>query len=661
MAEEQKEREKKKPQSRMLKKALDDPVKFVTGLVTRTESAMSPRAQMWRRYRSKYRIGLKYLSAGQPQDVFVPNYIYSNVEAVKAHISKNMPEINVEGGESSDLTAANLLGELLVTSLVRGGLEEAQAKVVHHGAITGMAWFKVWFDPDANDGLGDNVVTAIPPEDMLVDPLAVPFYDHNGKTTARYFIHRRRDVSIDEILATYDVKIEDLIDTESEDGHMPLETDGDYIANDVRQKPYGDAKNTGDRTFDVYECWIRTYEPLEIDEETGEVVTSPWYIITVAGNAVLEEKYSPYHHGEQVFEPWFDGEDDGAADLYHVGVGEVEPIEAMQDKATILDLNIFRNIKLVVNRQRFVNRLSGLSKDNISNREGEVYEVNGNPREAVLWDTPPMLGNDVYTYRQQTDLLIQIVSGVTDVMGGRKPTGIAAAKAMSQLMESSSIRIANKQQSLIRSIRRVAIKAIKNIFQFYTTERVIRTVSGADTRVIGEYPPELQPGYQPPPNPMMVPENPVVPGMVGEQLLGAEGVPPMEVDPLVAGTDMQPPPLEAGPELDEMRARWRADNGIDLVLEDVDWHYDIKVTEGSPLPANKEAFAELAMHYFRIGLIDRQAALEAVQWPNHQEILDRMAQQGMTGPDAQAQASARGDIMAQMMQQAMAQQQGGMM
>lgn len=611
-----KKEKKHKPKARFIQHILKDPASFVNSLVTKTETVMEDRASSWRRYRAKYRIGLQYGKRVGDMALFIANDIFSNVETVKANIGNRMPFVSLDDPGVDDIQQLDMLSKLVWTSLIRGGLQEAQKKVVHHGAICGHAFFKLIFDPEAADGEGDNLVECIAPEDCLVDPLAVPFWDKDGRTRARYIIHRRRDVPTDEIEATYGVSMLDDEEQEVEDiTGVNLDPNSGISSSSVRTKPFGDPQNTMGRTYDVYECWLQTYEKFEEDEE-GNVISSPWYVITVAGNKVLDEKYSPYKHGRAPFYPWFDVADDGAYDFYHIGVGEVEEIEMIQDKNSILDLNIFRNIRQTVNRQRVVNRLMGITKDDVDNKEGRVYEVSGDPRLAMMWDSPPQLGTDVYTYRMQGNLTIQKVSGVTDSQSGVKPTGIAAGKAIVALQNASEVRIEDKRKSLVDTEKFLVLDALENIFQFYDTERIVRLVGGPSLTVVGDYPPELQPGYQ-------MPVQPAIPQ--AEVGLDEGGVAPVE--PFAAMPEPEMMTLEEGPELDQLRLQWKQMNGIDLVLSDVKLKYDVTVSHGSAFPENKAEALQMAADFFRLNAIDRQALLEIAEFPNRAEIIARMGNQ----------------------------------
>src|SRR5690606_28901587 len=156
-------------------------------------------------------------------------------------------------------------------------------------------------------------------------------------------------------------------------------------------------------------------------------------------------------------------------------------------------------------------------------------------------------------------------------------------------------------------------------------------VGGQTITVAKEYPPELRPGYK-------IKIQPVA----GEEGV-IEGMPePEEIE------------LEEGPELERMRLQWKQMNGIDLVLEDVKLEYDAIVTHGSALPEDKGERGALALDLFRLNAIDRQALLEALEWPDRGEIIKRMGNQ--TSEEAKAQAQGMIQGMGDFIQQAMGQQ-----
>jgi hypothetical protein len=67
---------------------------------------------------------------------------------------------------------------------------------------------------------------------------------------------------------------------------------------------------------------------------------------------------------------------------------------------------------------------------------------------------------------------------------------------------------------------------------------------------------------------------------------------------------------------------------------------DVRVTSGSSLPYAKAQKAQTALTYFNAGAIDDQELLKAVDWPNYQEVLRRMAKLKMEAQQAETNKKA---------------------
>jgi hypothetical protein len=301
--------------------------------------------------------------------------------------------------------------------------------------------------------------------------------------------------------------------------------------------------------------------------------------------------------------------DDRADNFYKIGIGEIEEIEAQQDKIDALDWLIYANIRNTVNRQRLVDVSKGISPDQVDNTPGRVYGVMGDPRNAMIWDQPASLSQDVFAYRFQAEQYIQSVSGVFEVTQGKRPAGIVAARAIERLQEAAATRLYDKQLSLCSALRDVAELCLYNIFQFYDSDRIVRTADNHLLRITGKYPDELS-------------------------------IPKDASDEEKMVIEMQ-------------RAQWKEQSGYNIVLEDIDLDYDVEVDAESSLPSSKRDRAQQAGELFRLKAIDRRALLEAADWPNRNEILARMGDGSIADTEAQ-QAGAEQLIQAiiqQMMQQ----------
>ena len=621
---------KKPPKVTLYSKVKDRPVAEISKLISVTNNSMQERIMVWDRYRRKYRRGMFYLrnlSNGVP--LYFTNYIFSTVEAVKANITRNFPVLNCSPRGVRDDLAADLMSRVLGDSLERSGFKKATNEVVHHGLIATLAYYKIFY----NNETELLEVNAVPPEDLLVDPKATTL------DNARWIIHRKRNVPLAEIYSAYGEIPTTSTEKPSEriDGY---ERDGLYVTE-------GELQDAIDASpvYDTYECWIRCWEP---DREND------WYIVTIAGNTVLRQEFSVYSHNKSPFVEWFAMEDFGADNIYHRGVGYIEEIEPLQDRVDALDLKLYKNISLLANRQRFISANSGLNVNMTDNTAGRTYKVNGDPSKAVYYDSPPSMSSSVYEYRDRSEMLIQTVSGVTDVTMGRRPVGITAGRAIESLKESAETRLASLLDTLSHAQATVGNLALQIILQFYDGERLIKSTDGdkdKDFLVVSDYPEELQP------QPEYVTDD------FGMPVMGEDGMPSVvdeSVEPMVT------------PELLQARELWKQQTGVALVLSDVTYDWDVKANTDSALPAARAERGQIAADLFRLGAIDREALLEAMDFPQRHKILQRLAAEatGKNAGDPSVDTATgqleqvfgmlqQAGIPAELLQQIMQQMQGG--
>ena len=606
----EKKRKKKKskpPQNTLIAKVKDNPLRTVNNIIAISDTALNERVAVWQRYRRKYRRGLTYLkniSKGMP--LYFTNYLFANVESMKANMTRNLPPLTASPRGFRDDLAADLMTRALQDTLERGNLQSATREVVHNGLLATMAYYKVFYSHEK-----DNVqIDAIAPENMLVDPAA------NTLEDARWIIHKKDSVSVDEIYAEYGVVPEN-----PSEGHTtnPDVDDNEGLYTSTENKKA--AREQGS-SYDVYEAWFRDWSE---DREND------WYIVTIAGNTTLRSEYSIYDHNMSPFVVWFAGEDYGADNIYYRGIGAIEEVEPLQDRVDSMDLKIHKHISLLANRQRFVSSQSGLSNSKLDNTEGRTYTVNGDPSRAVYYDSPPQMGMEVYNFRDATEMLIQTVSGMFDVTQGRRPTGITAGRAIESLKDSAETRLAALVDTLAESIAKVGNLTLQIMLQMYDSERLIKSTDGDEDKdfiIIPDYPEELQPQ----PTPML--------GEMGEML----------VDEETGGYQFDPnEELEVTPELEQARKEWKEQNGIALVLSEVTYDWDIRANTDTALPSAKAERGQMASDLFRLGAIDREALLEALDFPQRHKILQRLAAEA-TGKSA-GKPEVEGDPMMEMIAQ----------
>src|SRR5690606_30972972 len=190
-----------------------------------------------------------------------------------------------------------------------------------------------------------------------------------------------------------------------------------------------------------------------------------------------------------------------------------------------------------------------------------------------------------------------------------------------------------KVETLGEALQKVGELALRIILQFYEGVRIIHATDSdedADFVVIDDYPDELKQLTVP----MVDPET-------GEVMIDPETGEPMLED-MSEGDDE-----EIDLQLEALRREWREREGIALVLSDVTYEWDIEVSTDGALPSARAERAQVASEFFRLGAIDREALLEATDYPQRHKILQRLAAEA-TGKDAGQPAVEQGDVIQQM-------------
>lgn len=534
-------------------KAKANPVGLVHELVKATDRAMAQKYAAWRRFRRKLRNEWYLGLPERRRPLYSTNYLYSKVQTVKAYMALQLPEPSVAGTESSDDPGAQYKQKLLDWALSGGqaGWKRSARELIQETEICGIGWIKVVFDPAANGGVGGPKLIVKPPELVKVDPKARKPED------ARWVIDVTPDVAAETIYADY--------------GKWPVQGGGgeDHSRDDNR--PDEQKQDTPGALFDVYECYLRVVETEE-----------QWKVITVAGNTLLEMKDLPYKHGELPLIP-YKGSDDTTT-LYPASM--IEILEPLQDQCDAIDEQIYRNLRLIVNRQRIISAMSGIT--HTDNKPGREYIVNGDVDKAMKWDEPPSLGPEIFAYRKELEDRIDKTSSIFEVTQGRTERGVTAYAAIATLQDASTRAIQMRLEILTDVAEAVSRQVLSLLKQYYGPVQSIRIAGGEELVLMDDYPEIL----------VITDED---------------------------GATIQVPAEEATP---QQKAQWRQENGVHVVLADIDERFDIQVSADNALPSSKAQRAKVAMDLFNLketpeNVLDAEALLEALDWPGRSEILRR--------------------------------------
>jgi len=220
----------------------------------------------------------------------------------------------------------------------------------------------------------------------------------------------------------------------------------------------------------LYEVWVRSlgllYGPDEVVDYKALYEQYPGgRVITIAGSVILNDMPNPFDDGKF---PYILLPDVVLPDSFW-SKGEIEPIKPLQKELNKRSSQLIENAEFLGNPKVLLPKLSGLKKKEMSTKPGEVWRYHHPYRPEFL--TPPPLPAYIPGMLDTTKRDVEWVSGVHDVVMGRRPTGITAAAAIAELQEAAQMRPRLKMEMLNDALREIGELILSRIRQFYTEER----------------------------------------------------------------------------------------------------------------------------------------------------------------------------------------------
>lgn len=197
------------------------------------------------------------------------------------------------------------------------------------------------------------------------------------------------------------------------------------------------------------------------------------YVKTVAGDVVLrdsrKERDKPfYRHNRQPFSvvPCYPRE----GILW--GMGDVELLKPIQDAVNDFDDQIRMNARLMGNLQVVVGIASGINPFKWTNKPGLKIPA----RDPSAWQAVQPQSIPAYIAERRYALLreSEMVSGRSDVVEGRKPSGVEAAAAIAALQQAGMRRVRHKRIFLQDGLSDAMEQALEIVKEEWTEERAFR-------------------------------------------------------------------------------------------------------------------------------------------------------------------------------------------
>ena len=531
----------------------------------------------WKRYALLY--GDQHWDASTYEDwqsTPTINLTFAAIHAILPIITDNRPTIAVIPREPSDDQIANVIGKVIEWLWEYCNLDMMLPKTMLNALIFGNGFWKIMWDPNARNGLGDIVVKNVDPVNVFFNPEATSIDDATE-------IDHVEQMPLSWIKAMYPDKA-DLVRAGVQDGNiivnrpqMPQRSQGQRGEIEIKgttgnayRIPSSSASNADAPSRDtatVMERWV-----YQTDKNR-------WRKIVLANRVLLSDEITdfetpPIVHFVDYPVPWT---------IW--ASGEVQHVENLQyeiNRRRGMILDILRHCAMPM---LVVDPASGVDHETIKAKPNLVIPAEGGP-SAVGVLAPQMDLGGLFQVNDRDKQDFNDILGNTDMVMGKAPTGIEAGVALEQLAESANTRLRLKVRLMEGSLRRAGQILLKMIQKHYTTQRIFRIVGN-----------EFTSGGQPQAPQFFSINQPV--GM--QDVMGEEG-----------GMATQQP------QYDETSNQIPADA-----------EFDVRIGAGSTLPVSKSARFQQAITLFDRGAIDQQELLKSAAWPKWEEVLMRMQQAQM--------------------------------
>ena len=183
----------------------------------------------------------------------------------------------------------------------------------------------------------------------------------------------------------------------------------------------------------------------------------------------LENGY--YEDGEYPFvlDPLFPVEGSCA------GYGYIDIARDTQSDIDTLSQAMVQNAAVRAAPRYFVRKDGAVNEEEFADVSKPLVHVNGNLGQDSVRPIEVMaMGNDAHNMLQQKIDEIKFITGNTDINNGGVPSGVTAASAIAALKEDSGRSSKDSTKASYRAYRKVVIKVIERIRQFYDIPRQFR-------------------------------------------------------------------------------------------------------------------------------------------------------------------------------------------
>lgn len=522
------------------------------------------RGQQWKEFRPAYRHSE------------VINFIFQSIQSVVPILTDSRPRISYIPKSPEDGKFCEILNQMVESDWVSGKWLNELTEVIYDAHFYGAGLSSLEFDGDEQHGAGAIVFKSTDPFFCFPDPDST---DVNSR--GRYFLIAE-PVTTDVLKAKYpehkDHLKSDLID--------PMKNRRTEITKFKYKSPaqdnrlYLESEASPDSDYEKCQTLLLTLYISDDDFVETEVETDGVKSyeqrkkypngrkIVIASQVVLEDGPNPYEDGKAPFQKV----QNYILPREFWGISEVEQLESPQrifNKLVSFSLDV---LTLMGNPVWIVSNDSDVDVENLFNRPGLIIEKN--PNSEVRREEGVQLQPFVLQLIDRMQGWFNDVAGTQDVSRGATPGSVTAASAIASLQEAAQTRLRQKSRNIDNYLQELGQQYASRAMQFYSSPRVFRLTND---NASNQY-------------------------FKAAMTTSEQGVKTVSVQ------------------------RWAEEAYTLPETYQLQGELDVTVTTGSTLPFARAEKEQKLYQLFDRGLIDAEEVLKGVDFPNWQQIRQRMQQ-----------------------------------
>lgn len=394
----------------------------------------------------------------------VTNYIFSLIRTSIALLTDSNPRLTALPTDRSDVVGADLIRKIIWMVWDKAKCKEKLTKVLLDSHIFGSGFWKIGWDGK------DITIDVIPPEYLFVSPDATSVYDAS-------YIFQKVSMSLSQIRRKYPKYKGELKADESLTG-------SDVLKRYASSSPSG---NSGVNAFKDTTGAMTTVYPADDKNELIEGLGVAWvvewmeydhekkdYLITVlVGDAIVDEFYGKEIFGESGVMPYVQ-EQNYMESNYFWGMSEVALLAPLQRDLDRLKDIVYNHIRKSTNTPWINDANSGVDVDKVTDDESII--ITKNPGTEFRRDPPPPLPNDIFKAIADIKVEMDTIAGIHDVTQGRRPVGITAGVAISELQEAGQVPVRFKGRIMQEFLNQVGKIILLIVQKKYTKAKLLPIV-----------------------------------------------------------------------------------------------------------------------------------------------------------------------------------------